>query len=143
MMRRAPFLLHMLLALLATHGLAPETLDPWRGWVAFKRYARLVREVPDPGVSVQITHDPEHRTVNLFYVRQAIEADEHQWLEPLGGVVCEFTFPAGGARPGEWELWSFDSPTFERFVDRVEQHPEFADLMTQAPLRSAVYWEDA
>ena len=64
-MKRAQFLLHMLLALLATRGLMPETLDPWRGWVAFKRYARLVNEVPDPGVSVQITRGANPRTVPL------------------------------------------------------------------------------
>ncbi len=44
----------MLLSLLANKGLAGEALDPWRGWVTFKEYARLVDEVPDPGISVQL-----------------------------------------------------------------------------------------
>ncbi len=142
-MKQAQFLLQLLLALLTTRGLAPETLDPWPGWLEFKRYARLVDEVPDPGVSVQITRSPRRGHVKLFYVRQAVEPDEDHWLEPVGGVICEFTFPAGSVRQSEWELWSFECPTLERFVDRVEQHPDFADLMTRTPLRSAVYWEDA
>lgn len=47
------------------------------------------------------------------------------------------------ARAPEWELWSFDHGTFERFVDSVEQHEEFAHLMLQCPRRTRVYWLEA
>jgi hypothetical protein len=54
-MRRAPQLLQLLLTLLAAHGLAREALAPWRSWMLFKQFVRTVDELPDPGVSVQIT----------------------------------------------------------------------------------------
>jgi hypothetical protein len=54
-MRRAPQLLQLLLTLLATNGLAPEALTPWRSWVLFKQFVRTVDELPDPCVSVQIS----------------------------------------------------------------------------------------
>lgn len=141
-MHAATFLLQMLLTVLASRGLVPDALDPWRGWVAFKQYARLVDEAPDPGVSVQITPDPKQRVVRLYLLRQVVERDE-EWLEPCGGVVCEFTFDATEGPREAWECWSFDASSFERFVDRVELHPQFADLMTHRPVASAVYWEEA
>jgi hypothetical protein len=54
-MRRGQILLEMLLLALAAHGLGPTALDPWRGWVVFKEFARAAAEAPDPGVSVQVT----------------------------------------------------------------------------------------
>lgn len=141
-MKGPQLLLHMLLAALAARALAPEALNPWRGWVTFKHYARLVDEVPDPGISVQIAQGPEEQVVRLLFLRQAIEP-VGEWLAPVGGVVCEFTFQAEDAPQGDCEFWSFDHPSFERFVDVVEMHAEFADLMVKRPLSSAVYWEEA
>jgi hypothetical protein len=68
-MRRAPQLLQLLLTLLATNGLAPEALTPWRSWVLFKQFVRTVDELPDPGVSVQISA-PSPEIVRVSLVRQ-------------------------------------------------------------------------
>jgi hypothetical protein len=69
-MTSGPVLLKTLLIALAAHGLAAETVTPWRGWVVFKDYVRSVAEVPDPGVSVQITRDDRDETVSLIFLRQ-------------------------------------------------------------------------
>ena len=138
---RARHLLATLLALLAARGLAAEGLDPRRGWVVFKQFARKVAEQPDPGVSVQIV-SRSLGDVRLYFLRQILEPRGDR-LEPIGGVVCAFEFARHLRPPADWEEWSFDHPTFERFVDAVEQHPAFADLVTERPLASDIYWEDA
>ena len=139
---RSTYLLAALLGVLAARGLAPETLDSWRGWVAFKQFAREVAETPDPGVSVQIEPLGDRRPVRLYLLRQVV-IPEGDRLEPVGGVVCELTFAPRRQTPRQWQAWSFDSPTFDRFVDVVEQYPLFAELMVTRPLESAVYWEEA
>jgi hypothetical protein len=139
---RSSYLLAAFLSVLASHGLAAEALDPWRGWVSFKRFAREVVEFPDPGISVQLMPLGDRAPVRLAFVRQVLEPAEDR-LEPVGGVVCEFTFAPLRRTPAEWRVWSFDSASFERFVDLVEQHPVFSDLLATAPLSSEVYWEDA
>jgi len=138
---RSRHLLATLLALLAARGLGPEALDPWRGWVVFKQFAREVAEQPDPGVSVQIT-SPSPGDVRLYFLRQILEPRGDR-LEPIGGVVCEFSFARHLRPPRDWTAWSFDHPTFETFVDTVEQHAAFADLVTERPVDSGVYWQDA
>ena len=135
-------LLSMFLLTLAAHGLSAETLDPWRGWVAFKEFARAANEVPDPGVSVQFTRVAEDGCTRLVLLRQET-LDFDGCLTPVGGVVCEFTFVAARRGPRAWDCWSFDYSSFERFVDVVEQEPIFQDLVVTRPLRSAVYWEEA
>lgn len=139
---RSQYLLATFFAMLAARGLAPEALDPWRGWVTFKQFAREVAEQPDPGVSVQITSLGHRGAVRLLFLRQIL-AREADRLEPVGGVVCEFWFSPTREPPADWEAWSFDCRTFGQFVDLVEQHPAFADLLTERPVASAVYWEDA
>src|SRR5688572_11485707 len=119
---QSSYLLAALLGILATRGLAPEALDPWRGWVAFKQFACEVAEEPDPGVSVQIAPLGHRSAVRLFYLRQVLVPNADR-LEPAGGVVCEFEFAPRRRTPVGWEAWSFDCATFERFVDLVEQHP--------------------
>lgn len=141
-MHQAGYLIQMLLTIIAGRGLAPESLDPWRAWVAFKQFARMVDEAPDPGVSVQLTRNRRARTVNLFLVRQAVEPEADR-LEPTGGVVVELTFDDPGSPGPDQEFWSFDYGSFERFVDVVEQTPEIADRFTQVPRGSKVYWEDS
>ena len=141
-MRRASTLLPLLVGMLAGRGLAPEALDSWRAWVVFKQYARVVDEIPDPGISVQIRRQRASGEVSLFMLRQVVEPDE-DWLRPVGGVVCELCFDDPPATAGNFETWTFDCGTFERFVDLVERHPGFADLIVRRPVRSAVYWEDA
>jgi hypothetical protein len=138
---RSRYLLATLLALLAARGLGAEGLDPWRGWVVFKQFAREVDERPDPGVSVQIAPSPAG-DVRLYFLRQVLERDGDR-LEPVGGVVCEFSFPSGPRQPSDWDAWSFDHPSFEHFVDLVEQHPDFGDLVTERALTGRVYWENA
>lgn len=135
-------LLPVFLLTLAAHGLAPAALDPWRGWLAFKEFARAVQEVPDPGVSVQFTRTTEDGQTRLVFLRQAGDTDDG-WSTPVGGVVCEFIFPRARHRVPAWDRWSFDYGSFERFVDIVEQEPVFQDLIVTRPLRSAVYWEEA
>ena len=135
-------LLQMFLLTLAAHGLAPEALDPWRGWMAFKEFARAVHETPDPGTSVQFTRTPEHGELRLVFLRQAASEDDG-WLEPTGGVVCELTFPRAPCIRVEWDHWSFDHSSCDRFVDIVEQEQDFQDLMVARPIRSAVYWAEA
>lgn len=135
-------LLSAFLLTLATHGLGPEGLDPWRGWIAFKEYARAVHEVPDPGVSVQYTRMAEHGRTRLLFLRQ-VTTREPGWLAPVGGVVCEFAFPRTRHRAPAWDRWSFDHSSFDRFVDIVEQEPIFQDLLVTRPIRSDVYWERA
>ena len=139
---RSTYLLAAMLGVLAARGLAPETLDPWRGWLAFKQFAREVAETPDPGVSVQIEPLGDRGPIRLFFLRQVVILEGNR-LEPTGGVVCEFSFAPRRRTPRHWEAWSFESPTFERFVDVVEQYPLFAELMVTRPRSSAVYWEDA
>ena len=141
-MRRGQILLEMLLLALGAYGLGPEGLDPWRGWVIFKEFARAVAEAPDPGVSVQVTRDEAEETASLVFVRQVVEVTPG-WLEPAGGVVCEFTFELGPRRLPEWEAWSFETASFDRFVDLVEENPAFQDLAVRPPIRSAVYWLEA
>lgn len=140
-MPRSRYLLATLLTLLAARGLAGDGLDPWRGWTVFKQFARHVAEQPDPGVSVQIASLPAG-DVRLYLLRQILEPDGVR-LEPIGGVVCEFSFAPRSSPTPDWEAWSFDHPTFERFVDAVEQYPDFARLITERPIASDVYWEDA
>jgi hypothetical protein len=141
-MRSGPILLETLLLAIAAHGLTPETLTPWRGWVLFKEYVRSVAESPDPGVSVQISRNDADQTVSLFFVRQVVEQVD-DWLEPIGGVVCEITFQQGKKRLLEWDLWSFDSPTFERFEVVVFSSYAFEDLVGTKPFESSVYWLEA
>ena len=141
-MRRGPMLLEMLLLALAAHGLGAEGLDPWRGWVVFKEFARAAAEAPDPGVSVQVTRDESAGSASMVFVRQVVDATP-EWLEPAGGVVCEFTFALGPRQLEAWEAWSFDTPSFDRFVDLVEESATFQDLVVQRPLASAVYWLEA
>jgi hypothetical protein len=141
--QQASYLLQMLLTLLATNGVAPDAADPWRGWTTFTQYVRVVDEVPDPGVSVQVLCDYDCAT-SLVFLRQLLK-EANDWLEPVGGVVMKFSYRAGHAADDapEWEFWSFDHGTFERFVDCVEQHEEFAHLILQCPCRTRVYWLDA
>jgi hypothetical protein len=124
---------------LAAHGLAAETVTPWRGWVVFKDYVRSVAEVPDPGVSVQITRDDLEGTVSLIFLRQVVEQVD-DWLEPTGGVVCEMIFQQSDRRLPEFDAWSFDAPNFDRFVDVVESSADFQKLALTKPLMSLVYW---
>lgn len=135
-------LLAAFLAVLSLHGLGPEGLDPWRGWIAFKQFVRAEASGSDPGVSVQLVVDGPAAAVRLCFVRQAVD-DRSADSTPIGAVVCEFTFAAPKRRPPRWELWSFDFGTLHRFVDAVEAAPAVADLMVSRPLRSRVYWEPA
>ena len=135
-------LLSMFLLTLATHGLAPDALDPWRGWMAFKEFVRAVDEHPDPGVSVQFTRWTERGYSRLVFVRQEVTVEDDR-LEPAGGVVCEFTFPRVPPGHDAWDHWTFDHASFERFVDIVENEPVFQQLMVTRAIRSAVYWEEA
>jgi hypothetical protein len=139
---QSSYLLAALLGILATRGLSPEALDPWRGWVAFKEFARAVAETPDPGVSVQLEPEDGRQPIHLYLTRQVLVEDGER-LEPVGAVVCEFVFAPRRRRPLEWREWSFDHSSFDRYVDAVEQYPLFADLLATRPLRSAVYWEAA
>ena len=141
-MRRGLLLLDMLLMAFAAHGRGAEGLDPWRGWVVFKAFARAAAESPDPGVSVQIAAAPGAATASLIFVRQVVEVTPER-LEPVGGVVCELTFPIGARAVAEWEAWSFDSGSFDRFVDLVEGSPQFQELVVQRPVRSDAYWLEA
>ena len=139
-METAGQLLQMLLALLALNGVAPEAADPWRGWEPFKQFVRTTDEIPDPGVSVQVLRNADD-TTSLVYLRQLLEPDGDR-LEPAGGVVMEFNYNLTRADPGEWEIWTFDHSTLERFIDTVEQHDEFAQLVVKRPAWSAVYWQE-
>ena len=141
-MRRGQILLELLLLALAAHGLGGEGLDPWRGWVVFKQFARAVSEAPDPGVSVQITNDEANESVSMVFVRQLVDQVD-DWCEPAGGVVCEFTFASGPRRVGDWEAWSFEAASFDRFVDLVEENGSFQDLVVRSPQSSTVYWLEA
>ena len=135
-------LLAALLAILAAHSLDANALDPWRGWLAFKEFARQVDELPDHGISVQIAPAGDHLPIHLFFVRQVL-VREGDRFEPAGCVACEFVFAPRRHTPMEWSEWTFDHATFERFVDVVEQNPLLADLLVTRPLSSSVYWEEA
>jgi hypothetical protein len=141
-MRSGPILLETLLLAIAAHGLTPETITPWLGWVLFKEYVQSVAESPDPGVSVQVSRDDTAGTVSLIFLRQVVEPVGEEWLHPIGGVVCEITFPPGKTRIREWDAWSFDAPTFERFVDVVDESIAFEEFFETRPLVSSVYWLD-
>jgi hypothetical protein len=138
-MKTGPILLQTLLLAIAAHGLAPETLTPWRGWVVFKEYVRSVAESPDPGVSVQIARDDADGTRSLIFLRQVVEQNG-DWLQPIGGVVCEITFNQSRNRMPDWDAWSFDAPDFDRFVDLVEGSASFQELALNTPLHSSVYY---
>jgi hypothetical protein len=139
---RSTYLLAALLGLIASHGMSPETLDPWRGWVTFKQFVRQVNDEPDQGISVQMIPTGDRGPIRLAFVRQVLQRVDDR-MEPVGGVVCDFWFEARRQTPPSWEAWSFDSPTFERFVDLVEQHPLINELMVTRPLSSDVYWQEA
>ena len=135
-------LLAALFAILTAHGLDPDALDPWRGWLAFKEFARTYDEQPDPGISVQIAPAGDHLPIHLYFIRQVL-VQEGDRLEPAGAIACEFVFAPRRHAPREWREWSFDHSSFERFVDTVEQHPVVADLFVTRPMSSAVFWEEA
>jgi hypothetical protein len=141
-MERAIHLVSMLVAMLASQGLEPPSMDAWRGWRTFKHFVRVVDEVPDPGVSVQIVkHDA---TTRLLFVRQIIEPRGAEWLEPIGGVVLEFSFEDPALETtAELDLWSFDYSDLDQFVDRVEQDAAFAHLAALKAAWSSLYWEQA
>lgn len=139
---KSAYLVAALLSILAARGLDAETLDPWRGWVAFKQFAREIAVEPDPGVSVQIFRAEDGRSIRLAFVRQVLEPVDNR-LEPVGGVICDFTFAPRRRPIRDWRVWSFDYASFHRFVDVVEQHPAVSDLLVTRPLDSAVYWEEA
>jgi hypothetical protein len=139
-MKRVHVLFHLLLITLAARGLSPDGLDGWRGWMAFREFALSVHEAPDPGVSVQITPDPSEDAVRLVLMRQVTES-RGDCLHPVGAVVCELTFAQTAEHVAEWDAWSFDYPTFERFVNAVEEHPVFQELIVRRPLASTVYWQ--
>lgn len=134
-------LLLSLVTVLAARGLRADALDPWRGWVAFKEFARGIAEEPDPGVSVQVSTDEDGRA-HLILLRQAFDAGG-SGRYPAGGVVCEFVFPACRTRIADVEWWTFDHGTFARFVDRVEQDIVIADVLVRDVEKSSVYWEEA
>jgi hypothetical protein len=139
---KSAYLVAAFLSILATRGLDAETLDPWRGWVAFKQFAREVAEEPDPGISVQLFPVANGGAVRLAFVRQVLEPIGDR-LESVGGVICDFTFALRRRPMRDWRVWSFDYASFDRFVDVVEQHPGVSDLFVTRPLDSAVYWEEA
>jgi hypothetical protein len=141
-MHQREFLLATLFGRLGARGLDPYTLEPWRAWVAFKGFARFVAEVPDPGVSVQISQPDPDEPVHLLFLRQVVELEEG-YFEPTGGLVCELLVAPQGQFMPEVELWSFDYSSFEQFVDGVEQDPRFSDLAACSGLQSDVYWEEA
>lgn len=140
--RQSMVLLAALLGIFAARGLSSDALDPWRSWIAFKQFAREYQEQPDPGLSVQVAPDGDRRPVRLFLVRQILVPKDDR-LEPIGGVACEFEFAPRRWTPRAWAEWSFDHPSFDRFVDAVEQYPLFADLLVTRPIRTGVYWQDA
>jgi hypothetical protein len=78
----------------------------------------------------------------MVFVRQLVEPED-DWCEPVGGVVCEFTFLSGPRHVGDWEAWSFEAASFDRFVDLVEENGTFQDLVVRSPQSSAVYWLEA
>src|SRR5262245_47398327 len=127
--------------MLAARGLATEALDSWRAWVVFKSFARAVDEFPDPGISVQISRTGDSSEVTLYLVRQVLEPAGAR-LEPVGGVVCQLSFESAPATAANFEAWTFDCGSFDRFVDLVETQAGFADLMARRPTRTAVYWEE-
>lgn len=137
-MSSSSYLLQMLLAVLATNGVMPEVAEPWDTWRGFKQFVRIVDEVPDPGVSVQLYREGE--SANLVFLRQVVEGPG-DWLEPVGGVVCELRFSNFVGTGEEWEIWTFDFPSLETFVDAAEQHPDFADLMIRFPEDGSVFWQ--
>ena len=141
-MHQASYLLPMLLTLLSSRGLAAESLDPWRAWVVFKQFARVVDESPDPGVSVQLYRTSKD-TTTLSFIRQVVEPEEDGWLEPVGGVCVDLAFDDTDRKESEVSLWSFDFGSFERFVDEVEQNPAIAERLVQSAVRAEVYWEEA
>ena len=75
-------------------------------------------------------------------MRQVVEVTG-DWLEPTGGIVCEIIFGQSSKKMPEWEAWSFEAPSFERFVDVVEGSVAFQEFVVSAPLRSSVYWLEA
>ncbi len=128
------------LAILASHGLEPDALDPWRGWLAFKEYVRAATDHRDPGVSIQVTVDP-WRNTRLYLVRQVADPESEE-LTPVGAVICDFHF-VNREPPAEREFWTLDYSDFERFVNVVEQDPIVAALFLEQPGASDIYWEEA
>jgi hypothetical protein len=61
----------------------------------------------------------EDETASLIFLRQVLKSERDQ-LTPVGGVVCEMIYPPNVAKHPDWEFWTFDYSTFERFVDIVE-----------------------
>jgi hypothetical protein len=138
-MDRAIHLLSLLVTILASEGYEAPSIDPWHGWRAFKHFVRVVDEIPDPGVSVQIAPQPDS-SCSLFLVRQVVRPESDDWLEPVGGVVCEFSFARARDVADHRELWSFDHESFAHFVHEVELYPPFLDLVARTPRWSSVYW---
>ncbi|HKS07110.1 MAG TPA: hypothetical protein VJR92_12440 [Gemmatimonadaceae bacterium] len=138
-----PQLVVAFVAILNSHGLSPESVDPWRAWLAFKEFARNTTEFPDPGVSVQVATDDDGRST-LRFVRQLLARPEQgdDGLEPAGGVVCEFAFRLTPP-PQHREYWTLDFGNFQRFVDAVERDPVLADLFLEKPAAQSISWIEA
>jgi hypothetical protein len=141
-MHQSSYLLVVLMGMLSPQAFADAPTDPWHGWKVFKEFARAVHEEPDPGISVQVDPVGEREELHLFFVRQVV-ARKGDELVPSGAVVCEFVFAPRRRRPLEWREWSFEHPSFESFVDAVEQHPVVSELFVTNPLRSQVYVTEA
>ena len=140
-MNVTPRLLTLLLAFCSSHGVSPDTQNAWHAWKTFKSFARATGEVPDPGVTVQLLEHEDGRA-HLVLARQTLLGNG-EWLDPTGAVVWELTFNSSVVEGTEEEIWSLDFPSFDDFVDAVEQNEMIAPLLTKEASDGKVYWEAA
>ena len=127
-------------------GLAPEALGPWSGWRVFKAFLRRPAEAPDEGVSVQygtFEGPGQPASFELYWVRQFAEFDVEGAEVPLRRVVTELAFtPSRPLGLTAADLWSYDDPSLDDFLARVEADPTFQAAMNAPVVRSDVYAEE-
>ncbi len=134
----------VLLQLLAEAQLAPDALDPWEGWRAFKRFcAQEVEDVYD-AASFQagcfvVEGGGNHPFA--YFIRQFSEREDGEDVG-VRRVVIALEYSGTGTDEIDAEVWTHDFRSFEEFASVVEGLPQFQALAARRPLRTEVYSEE-
>lgn len=132
-------------AMLAAAGLAEERLDVWEAWKVFKAFVKEPVDADGEGVAIEATREENWNGEKLVYLtifRQFTEIDEDM-STPVRFAGIEFVFDqADVPLEREFEIWSYDHPTWGEFVARVEETEAFQRAAAHRVLESSIVGGD-